>query len=58
MDRAIEWGAKIPIGLFYRNPNPRPSLDKLDPALQDVPLVAKPHGLTAEQRRELVEEFM
>ncbi len=58
MDRAIEWGAKIPIGLFYRNPNPRPSLDQLDPALHDGPLVGKPCGLTKEQRRELVEEFM
>jgi hypothetical protein len=41
--------------LFYRNPNPKPSLDQLDPALHDGPLVGKPHGLTKEQRRELVE---
>jgi 2-oxoglutarate ferredoxin oxidoreductase subunit beta len=58
MDRAIEWGEKIPIGLFYRKPNPQPSLDKLDPALQGDPLVVKSRGLTMEQRRELVEEFM
>ena len=30
MDRALEWGEKIPIGLFYRNPNPPPSLDAQD----------------------------
>ncbi|HEY7310051.1 MAG TPA: 2-oxoacid:ferredoxin oxidoreductase subunit beta [Gemmataceae bacterium] len=58
MDKAMEWGEKIPIGLFYRKPNPGPSLDQLDAALQDVPLVNKPRGLTKEQRRELVEEFM
>jgi 2-oxoglutarate/2-oxoacid ferredoxin oxidoreductase subunit beta len=25
MDAALEWGEKIPIGLMYRNPSPRPS---------------------------------
>ena len=58
MDKAQEWGEKIPIGLFYRSPQPRPSLDTLDPALQAGPLVHQPLGLSKEQRRELVEEFM
>jgi 2-oxoglutarate ferredoxin oxidoreductase subunit beta len=58
MDRALEWGEKIPIGLFYRNPNPRPSLDALEPALRDGPLVHKSLPLTREQRRAIVEEFM
>jgi 2-oxoglutarate ferredoxin oxidoreductase subunit beta len=58
MERAMEWGTKLPIGLFYRNPNPRPSLDQVDPALADGPLVGKARGLTTEQRRMLVEEFM
>jgi 2-oxoglutarate ferredoxin oxidoreductase subunit beta len=58
MDRAREWGAKIPIGLFYKDPSKTPSLDALDPALKDGPLVEKPLALTAEQRRKLVEEFM
>ena len=58
MDRAQEWGAKIPIGLFYHNPNKKAPLDALDPALKDGPLVDKPDGLTPEQRRRLVEEFM
>ncbi len=58
MDRALEWGAKIPIGLFYRNPNPRPSLEQLDPVLQEGTLISKPRGLTKDQRKELVEEFM
>ncbi len=58
MERAMEWGEKIPIGLFYRKPNPGPSLDQMDTALQEGPLVSRPRGLTAEQRRMLVEEFM
>ena len=31
MDRALEWGEKIPIGLLYRNPNPPPSLHDAGP---------------------------
>ncbi len=59
LDRACEWGPRIPIGLFYRNPNPRPSLDALDPVLRDGgPVVRQPVGLSREQRRALVEEFM
>jgi 2-oxoglutarate ferredoxin oxidoreductase subunit beta len=58
MERAVEWGEKIPIGLFYRSPFDRPSLDALEPALKEGPLVNRPAGLTAEQRRELIEEFM
>ena len=58
MDRAMEWGAKIPIGLFYRNANKPPPLDALDPALKDGPLVEKQVALTMDQRRKLVEEFM
>jgi 2-oxoglutarate ferredoxin oxidoreductase subunit beta len=58
MARAMEWGEHIPIGLFYRNPNPRPSIDALDPGLQAGPLVDQPVGLSKEQRTHLVEEFM
>ena len=58
MDKALEGGGKIPIGLFYRNPNPRPPIDALDPVLQEGPQVSKPRGLTREQRHALVEEFL
>lgn len=58
MDRALEWGEKIPIGLFYRNPNPRPALDAQDPGLQSGPLVSQPLGVTKEQRAKLIAEFM
>jgi 2-oxoglutarate ferredoxin oxidoreductase subunit beta len=58
MTRAVEWGDQIPIGVFYRNTNPRPPLDVLDPALKAGPLVHQPVGLTSQQRQKLVEEFM
>src|SRR5215813_12488100 len=46
IERAREWGDKIPIGLFYRNPNPRLPLDALDPGLQSGPLVDQRLGLS------------
>jgi 2-oxoglutarate ferredoxin oxidoreductase subunit beta len=58
MDKALEWGAKIPIGLFYRNPNPQPPLDAQDPGLQAGPLVHQPVGLSKDQRWKCIEEFM
>ena len=59
MEKAREWDAKIPIGLFYRDPSPRPSLDKLDPALDGgVPLIQQPYTISREKRRKLIEEFM
>ena len=58
MDRALEWGEKIPIGLLYRNPNPPPSLHEQDPGLQSGVLVRQPLGMNKEQRRKCIEEFM
>ena len=58
MDRALEWGDKIPIGLLYRNPNPPLSLHEQDPGLQSGVLVRQPLGTSGEQRRKCIEEFM
>jgi 2-oxoglutarate/2-oxoacid ferredoxin oxidoreductase subunit beta len=58
MDKALEWGEKIPIGLVYRNPKPPPSLDVQDPGLQSGPLARQTLGLTKEQRAKLIEESM
>jgi 2-oxoglutarate ferredoxin oxidoreductase subunit beta len=58
MDKALEWGDKIPIGLLYRNPNPPPSLHEQDPGLQSGVLVRQPLGMSKEQRRKCIEEFM
>lgn len=57
-DAALEWGEKIPIGLVYRNPNPRPSLDLSDPGLEAGILVEQRLGISREQRLRLIEEFM
>ena len=57
MDRALEWGKKIPIGLLYRNPNPPASLHEQDPGLQSGVLVHQPLGISGAQRRKCIEEF-
>jgi 2-oxoglutarate ferredoxin oxidoreductase subunit beta len=59
MARTKEWGDKIPVGLFYKNPSPKPSIDSADPALQGGGLAktVKP-GITAEQRRKVIVEYM
>src|SRR5262245_21865153 len=58
LDRSMEWGEQIPIGLFYKNPNPKRPIDELDPALQSMALVQQSYTLTKEQRKKMVEEFM
>jgi 2-oxoglutarate ferredoxin oxidoreductase subunit beta len=58
MEKAREWGSRIPIGLLYRDPNPRPPLDAVEPALESGPLAHRPLGLKPEQRRELIAEFL
>jgi 2-oxoglutarate ferredoxin oxidoreductase subunit beta len=58
MDAALQWGEKIPIGLFYRNPDPPPSLDAQDPGLQSGVLVHQSLGVSQDQRRTLIGEFM
>ena len=58
MDKALEWGERIPIGLFYRNPDPRPPLEAQDPGLLSGPLVRQPLGLSEQRRKQLIEEFM
>jgi 2-oxoglutarate/2-oxoacid ferredoxin oxidoreductase subunit beta len=58
MEKALEWGDRIPIGLLYRNPDPPPSLDAQDPGLQSGVLVHQPLGVSKEQRWKLIEEFM
>jgi Pyruvate ferredoxin oxidoreductase beta subunit C terminal/Thiamine pyrophosphate enzyme, C-terminal TPP binding domain len=58
MDAALEWGEKIPIGLVYWSPNPRPSLDAADPGLQGGVLLHQMLHVSAATRRTLIEEFM
>lgn len=58
MDKALEWGEKIPIGLLYRNPNPPKSLHTQDPGLQSGVLVKQSLVVSREQRQKCIEEFM
>jgi 2-oxoglutarate ferredoxin oxidoreductase subunit beta len=58
MDKALEWGDKIPIGLFYQRKNPPASLHMQDPGLQSGVLVKQPISVSKDQRRKCIEEFM
>src|SRR5258708_10832600 len=58
IDRAMQWGEKIPIALLSKNPNPRLSLDLQDPGLLAGPLVHQPVVLSKEQKWQCIEEFM
>ncbi|MBI2176949.1 MAG: 2-oxoacid:ferredoxin oxidoreductase subunit beta [Candidatus Tectomicrobia bacterium] len=56
IDRAFEWGERIPAGLFYRTE--RPIYDDSEPVLQQGPLVDQPLGLSREQFDKLLAETM
>ena len=56
MDKALEWGDRIPIGLVYRNPEPPPPLDEIAPALTGEPHEHQSYELDADTRRELIQE--
>ena len=49
--RALEWGERIPIGIFYQVEN-RPSYEERVPALQVGPLVKQPLGKLSPQQIE------
>jgi len=45
--------------VLYKNPDPKPSIDAADPTLQGTPLAKQTKlGLTAEQRKKLIAEYM
>lgn len=54
--KAIEWGDRIPIGLFYKDD--QPLYEDSEPALREVPLVRQPLGLNPELFKELIEEMI
>ncbi len=55
--RANEWGERIPIGLFYRTEE-KLTYEEEEPVLKKGPLVKQPLGLSKEQGRALLEEFL
>ncbi len=53
-ERSLEWGEKIPTGLFYRAE--RPTYEELEEVLSAGPLVGQPAGLKG--RESLLDEFL
>ncbi len=56
MEKALEQGDKVPIGIFYRVE--RPTYEEEEPALKHGPLVKQKLGLTAEEGQKLLRAFM
>jgi 2-oxoglutarate ferredoxin oxidoreductase subunit beta len=56
MGKAIEFGARIPIGLLYRLE--KPTYEDTEPVLLNGPLVDQPLGLDAKKLGELLAETM
>jgi 2-oxoglutarate/2-oxoacid ferredoxin oxidoreductase subunit beta len=52
--RALEWGEKIPIGLFYRTE--KPTYEELEEVLAAGPLVQQPAGLRGHEN--ILDEFV
>ncbi|MGD0249920.1 MAG: thiamine pyrophosphate-dependent enzyme [Thermoplasmata archaeon] len=52
--RSLEWGDKIPIGLFYKTE--KPTYEDLEPVLEAGPLALQPAGLHGKER--LLDEFV
>ena len=56
-ERAMAWGDTLYTGLFFKSD--RPSLDELEPILQNAPpLARRPLGLSAEQAKSLMARMM
>jgi 2-oxoglutarate ferredoxin oxidoreductase subunit beta len=53
-ERSLEWGEKIPIGLFYKTD--RPTYEDLEEVLAPGPLAGQPAGLKG--RANLLDEFL
>ena len=56
IQRATEWEDKIPIGIFYINPD-KPSYDQLDPVIREGGMFAKPE-LTEDEKKEILNQFL
>ncbi len=54
--KAHEWGERIPIGLFYQVD--KATYEEEEPALKKGSLVKQPLGLSVEQGRSLLQEFL
>ena len=54
--KSLEWGERIPLGLFYRDD--QPTYEDSEPALDKGPLVKQPLGIDKALFNELIEEMI
>ena len=54
-EKALEWGDRIPLGLFYQGD--RPTFSDEDAVLKEGPQVKKKLGLSREERTALINSF-
>ncbi len=57
LTEAVKWGDEIPIGLFYQDTS-RPSLDEMEPVLENGPMAHQPLGITKEQGDAIIQGMM
>ncbi len=57
MDRAMQWGDEIPIGLFWKCED-LPALDQLEPVLEDGPMAHRSLSIPPDVAQSLVQELM
>ncbi|MBI4533176.1 MAG: 2-oxoacid ferredoxin oxidoreductase, partial [Candidatus Melainabacteria bacterium] len=56
LQKAFEWGDKIPLGLLYKDE--QPTYEDSEPLFKNGPLVKQPLGANAELFNELIEEMI
>ena len=57
LEQAVKWGDEIPIGLFYQDTS-RPSLDEMEPVLENGPVAHQELGVTEEQGDAIIRRMM
>jgi 2-oxoglutarate/2-oxoacid ferredoxin oxidoreductase subunit beta len=59
LDRGLQWGDEIPIGLFWRRTD-RPTLEEQEPVLHtgEGPLALRKLGISPEQAQALIQELL
>lgn len=57
IQRATEWEDKIPIGIFYINPD-KASHDQIDPVIREGGAFSKPLELSDKEKTEILEAFL
>ncbi|MBI2938752.1 MAG: 2-oxoacid:ferredoxin oxidoreductase subunit beta [Thaumarchaeota archaeon] len=54
--KAKEWGDRIPIGIFYQNPQQQPTYEDQFPVIKEQPLVKQP--IDPKQYEKLIQDFL